>query len=251
MKRIGIIDSGIGGLSILRDLLDYQYDVQYYYQSDHRFVPYGGRSQLFMLERTKTMVKKLLENEVELIVMACNTLTVETIETLREQFAIPFVGIEPYVNYLNHNANKEDEIGIILTEATSKSEKFLSLRDKLDPEHKLKVYPLKRLALIIEQLSFCSLADLKEEIEQELEPLKEEKLTHLILGCTHYPLVSQMITKFLNLKTIDPHDAVAKRVGDVLKLEKLKDISDQAIFYYAQEISDKFSERSKSSFSFL
>tara|TARA_B100001971_G_C18268000_1_gene596036 strand:+ start:33329 stop:34123 length:795 start_codon:yes stop_codon:yes gene_type:complete len=250
-KKIGIIDSGVGGLSILFHLLRMQEDCTFYYQSDHSNVPYGNKKQDFMYSQTALMVEKLLAEKIDLILIACNTLTAETIDKLRGEYEIPFVGIEPYINYVNSLA-PEHHAGLILTQATFDSKRFQSLVQKLDHEHKLATFPLANLALIIEDMQYNGIEKGLAKVDEELLEIKKMNLDSLILGCTHYPLIGKYIAESLDVNVIDPHIAVCKRVFEVLKLE-LKEAKDflNKDFNYAFEIDAEFEQKSLQVFDFF
>jgi glutamate racemase len=236
MKKIGLLDSGIGGLSLLRDLIKSKLDADYFYISDSINVPYGGKSQSFMLRQLKLMVNKLIDKNVETIIIACNTATSETINQLRDYYDIPFIGIEPYINYLNHTTN--ESLALILTEATFNSKRLKDLVLKYDSKGEVKIFPLKNLALIIEKLFEKSFDELEPQIRNELEFLQEIKIDSLILGCTHYPLISKFLEKSYNIKTIDPNKFVIIHLSKALNLKpKAKENS---TFQYSRNIKSKW-----------
>jgi glutamate racemase len=248
MKKIGFIDSGIGGLSILNTLIESHYQAEFYYISDGDNVPYGNKSQSFMFERTQLMVESLTKLGVEVIVLACNTLTAQTIDRLRRETTIQFIGVEPYINFLN-KAPTKNSCGLILTQATYKSNRFKQLLSKYDPDQRIKVIPLPKLAIIIEQLKNKSFDLIKDEISQELEVVRSFNLGYLILGCTHYPIVSNYIESYLGLKTINPHLSVIERIADICRLKKTSKVQDK--FHYKSNLSDQWSEESITSLNFL
>lgn len=231
-KRIGILDSGIGGTSLLRQLIKQELACDYYYISDSINVPYGDRDQKFMLERVSLMVQELIEQDIDSVVVACNTLTAETIDDLRRSFEITLFGIEPYINYLNIEASSDERVGLILTPATFNSERFQQLREDKDPQNKIKIFPLKRLALIIEHAQDIK----KSDLEAELAELKNEKLQTLILGCTHYPLVAKAIEEILQVKTVDPNQNVIKHMISSLNLKP----GTTGSICYRQNLTDKW-----------
>lgn len=250
-KKVGIIDSGIGGLSILFHLLKMQHNCDYYYQSDHSNVPYGNKKQEFMFSQTAKMVEKLIVEKVDLILIACNTLTAETIDRLRQEYQIPFVGIEPYINYINL-LNAGDRAGLILTEATFNSSRFKELRAKYDTDNKLEIFPLKNLALIIEEMQYKSIKNGLNLVDKELSAIKNYQLDTLLLGCTHYPLIGKYISRSLQTNVLDPHLAVCKRVLSLLHLDVVHSNDFlQAPFFYSSEIVDDFKITSLKEFSFF
>ena len=250
MKKIGIIDSGIGGLTLLREFLNSAYSAEYFYISDENNVPYGGKSQSFMYERTQMMVDKLMSKEVETIVLACNTLTAETIDKLRSQYSIKFIGIEPYVNYQNKvESIGAKKLGLILTPATYASNRFKELQKKFDPEDKITVLPLENLALSIEKLKYDSSEKVYTTLKNELRPLRKLGLSHLILGCTHYPIIKELIERELNVITVDPNKQVSQHLSNVLGLSK----SSFAVqkFNYNSDLGDVWQYISLNDFSFF
>ncbi len=246
MKKIGFLDSGLGGLSLLKNFFNSQLSGEIFYISDEANVPYGEKSQQFMLAQVSRMVEALEAKGVDLIVIACNTLTAETIDCLRKNFATPFVGIEPYLNIINHHQSLKS-YGLILTEATYKSERFKSLKERFDPKDEVKVFPLKKLALLIEKLKYVSFEQVKDEINLELDRVGDVNV--LILGCTHYPLISTYIESYLKVKTIIPDGAIVQRIQEVLRLEKSS--SSRSDFSYSSDLGQSWETVTIDEFNFL
>lgn len=237
MKRIGIIDSGVGGLTILRQLLNKNLNAQFFYISDEKNVPYGNKPQSFMFKQMLSMTNKLIAQDVDGILIACNTATAKTIDKLRNSFEVPFIGIEPYLNYINKQNSKDKKVGLILTEATYNSTRFQNLVKKTDPKGTIKVFPLKNLASSIEQLKYEKFENLKEKISSELTPLMNQDFDILLLGCTHYPIISNYIESFLQLKTVDPSISVIDRLVTALDLKKTNK-SNQTFLYNSNNTDD-------------
>lgn len=222
LMKIGIFDSGIGGFSILRELFKSIPTADFFYIADHEFCPYGTKSPDKIRERCHLLVKELLKFNIDLIVVACNTATAISIEELRDKFKIPFVGIEPYLNILNQKENLADlsNVAAIMTSGTYHAKKFMLLKNEKDPLGQISYYPLKDLAGLIESYypnlqdeKFISLA------KKELGQLKANH-SHLILGCTHYPLIKDLIEDFLQLKTISPCKNVVKRITQLMNIKE-------------------------------
>lgn len=249
MKKIGIIDSGVGGLTILSQLMEKNLASCFLYISDENNVPYGEKSQTFMLKQMKSMTLKLLDKNVDGILIACNTATAETIDKLRNSFDIPFVGIEPYLNYINKYDVHNSSVGLILTEATHKSQRFQQLLKQFDPSHRIKIFPLKHLATNIERLKKEPFDKMENDLNTELDPLKKENLDLLILGCTHYPIISHHIENRLNLKTIDPSENVINQLIKCLDLNKGEGTNQE--FYYNPDNSHKWLKTDIKVLSFL
>ncbi|MAZ49503.1 MAG: glutamate racemase [Halobacteriovoraceae bacterium] len=229
-KKMAIIDSGIGGTSLLGEILSRELSCEIYYQADSKNVPYGEKSQEFMLERMRTMIDLL--PPVEAIIIACNTLTVETINILRQGSTVELFGVEPFIKYI-HKANLEEKVGLILTPATYRSQRLKNLIELYDCENKITIIPLVKLALLIEDYRHINW----EEIKTELNPVKDAKLDKLILGCTHYPLIKPFIEAYLGLETIDPNPAVVNHIVSSLKLE-----SGESSVFYRFNLDEKWKE---------
>lgn len=249
MRKIGIIDSGIGGLTILKKLVNQGLEAEFYYISDEPNVPYGEKSQGFMLNQMKSMSEKLIRKDVDGVLVACNTATAETIDQLRESFEVPFIGIEPYINYINKIKEDNQKVCLILTNATYNSTRFKELARRLDSKSKISIYPLKDLAIIIESLKYKKFNDVKKQVNQELKFLKDNTYTHIILGCTHYPIINSYIEREYNITTIDPSDFVVNQL--IKKLEVAKDHKIKTSFFYNYNNTDHWKIKDLSRMSFL
>jgi len=232
--KIGVFDSGIGGFSILKELFITLPQADFYYIADEEFHPYGEKSAEDIKTRSCQMVDFLLAKNVQIILVACNTATAVAIAFLREKYSVPFVGVEPYLNILNQkNLLPEDaNIAAIMTKKTYTSEKFLQLKKEKDPMGKIHYYPLAKLASLIENNSenFDD-ENFIAEVERELQVI-DRAHTHLILGCTHYPLIEGLIKKILRMTIISPCKRVASRVIDLVDQSK-KAVPSQYFHFYS------------------
>ena len=215
--KIGVFDSGIGGFSVLSDLIAAFPEAHYYYYSDDAHAPYGPKTDEYITNRTFVITDELLSKGAEMIVVACNTATASSIDTLRTRYPeMTFVGVEPYLNAY-YKETGPSKMVVLTTESTGKSERFKRLKERLDPKGFIDHYSLKNLARMVEDFyrdpSYES--EFNRLLEIELEPLKGKNYTHAILGCTHYPLVKDKIEAILNLKTLSPSPYVAQRVHDL------------------------------------
>ncbi|RLA62943.1 MAG: hypothetical protein DRQ88_08680 [Epsilonproteobacteria bacterium] len=217
MIKIGFFDSGIGGLSILREVDNLLPSAQFYYLTDPKFMPYGNKRPEEILNRSSVLVEELLKEGCDHIVVACNTATAIAIDFLRQKYSEAlFIGVEPYVNVINKTPELEKPV-LLLTESMAKTERFQRLKETLDPLKKIDVYPCRELATIAERAFYEGVdGNLIKEIQAELAPLKEQGHTHAILGCTHYNFLRDIIAEFLQLECICPGDHVAKRVKSLI-----------------------------------
>lgn len=235
--KIGMFDSGIGGLSTLRNLLCKRADLEIFYWADDAHAPYGDKSDEYVRERSQSIVRIFIEMGIEMVVVACNTATAMAIEDLRSHFPhVSFVGVEPYVNVINHIPWKEEHRAIILTTPlTGQSERFCRLKERLDPKNLLDHYSCPNLARIVEAAFWHGDSELSHKVKLELLPLMNKKYEYVILGCTHYPLVGKYINETLGAKVISPCAAISKRVLDLLGLpEKPCAVNSSVTFMFAR-----------------
>lgn len=221
--KIGIIDSGIGGMSILKELYKLVPMAQYYYYADDENSPYGSKNRDEVFEHILKASQDLIKKDIDLIVLACNTATAVAINELRDRYKTLFVGVEPFLNVINlmpQLLNDDMKVGVLTTDLMANEERFDLLKKRCDPEEKISHLSSKNLATKIEYWFYAGEEDKEKyllDITEELENLRAYNLTHLILGCTHYPLIEDHIQKVLQLKTISPCLSVAKRVKDLLE----------------------------------
>ncbi len=221
--KIGLFDSGIGGFSVLIELFKKIPEAEYLYVADEAFAPYGPKSDEVIFERSKYIVNLLLKQEVDLIVVACNTATAVSIDGLRNLFPqFPFVGVEPYLKSFQNLEGPHKKMVVLTTISTGKSTRFKLLKERLDPTGEIAHFPLPLLASLVEEgnkLGFDQA--LKDKIVAELQPIKDQHFNYAILGCTHYPLVAKWIEEITGAITLSPCPYVAKRVSDLLQ-DKIK-----------------------------
>lgn len=228
--RIGLFDSGRGGFSILRELLIASDQFDCFYFADLLHHPYGPKSDQEILQRSHKVTQYLLQQNLDLIVVACNTATAVAIDELRASYSLPFVGIEPFLAAYEKFSKKptddfinlkEDYFTVLVTASMAKSRRFIDLKKRRDPEGKIKVHVCHQLASLVEMAFDKGWSEnLNEILELDLLPLRQEKPDYAILGCTHYPLIKDKISAFLEAKTLSPCPFVVRRVFDVLGLDR-------------------------------
>jgi glutamate racemase len=221
--RIGLFDSGIGGLSILKDIVSLMPEAAYFYLADHAYAPYGKLTAEQVVQRSEFCTQWLLDNAaVDIMVIACNTATAEAISSLRKKFPqIPFVGVEPYINVINkeqHLFGDNSRVAVLTTPLLAKNPRFLNLLDAKDPQRRIRVVACPGLAKTVEGIFAQGFTDkLKLELQQELLDLNlAGQLDYAILGCTHYPLVAKTLEEMLGARCLGPGLAVARRVVELV-----------------------------------
>lgn len=223
--KIGFFDSGHGGLDILHEALR-RYKADYFFMADRANHPYGALP-LDVLHKRCVELSDVLINDMgcKLIVVACNTATAYAIDHLRQHYGqkhgVTFVGVEPYVNYINHaeaEKVKDGQVGALVTPNTLKSERFLELKKAKDPQGLVSALALAELAPAIE--SFVFHRD-PERFQKELISIfKGHDLSgwrEVILGCTHYPLVAKHISELLKVHCVSPTKAIIDQMVRVIE----------------------------------
>ncbi|WP_461831764.1 glutamate racemase [Aquifex sp.] len=214
--KIGVFDSGVGGLTVLKAIRNRYKNVDIVYLGDTARVPYGIRSKETIIRYSLECADFLKEKNVDIIVVACNTASAYALERLKKEFNIPIIGvIEPGVMEALRRT-KEKKVGVIGTPATIKSEAYQNKLKKEGIEVFAKACPL-----------FVPLAEeglLEGEITRKVVEyyLKEfkNKIDTLILGCTHYPLLKKEIKDFLNgVEVVDSSEALSLSLKSWVKDE--------------------------------
>lgn len=186
--RVGLFDSGIGGLTVLKELRRKYPQNDYIYYGDTLNVPYGNKTKEELLNLARNNINFLLNKKVDIIIIACGTVSSNCLTELKKEFSIPIVSIiDPTIDYLNNS--KYNNIGIIATHATINSHIFKNKTNK-------KVYEIEtpKLVPIIESNDYSNL----DTVLHEYLDLYKDKIEVLVLGCTHYPLITEYIEKVLN-----------------------------------------------------
>jgi len=210
---IGVFDSGVGGLSVLKALHQQLPANDLLYVADSGNAPYGERSDEFITERTHRVASHLLAQGAQLLVLACNTATAVSAASLRERWpGLSIVAVEPGIKPAVV-ASRNGRIGVMATPATLRSDKFQRLAQTHGSDVDIHLQPCPGLAGQIERLEAESPA-LLDLIEKFTSPLRNAGVDTVVLGCTHYPFVAQQIQAALgaDVTLIDTADAVARQV---------------------------------------
>ena len=214
--RIGLFDSGLGGLSVLRDLRQHMPKAQFLYIADSGNAPYGERDDAFIATRALAISEFLLSQGAQVIVVACNTATAMAVHTLRQRWPqVPIVGVEPGVKpAVALSANKR--IGVLATPGTLASDKFKRLIESHGQDALIFPQPCPGLAKEIESGQLDSPA-LRTLVDTFSRPLIDAQVDTVVLGCTHYPFVAPLFKHALGLKVriIDTAEAVARQTQRV------------------------------------
>jgi len=221
-KPIGIFDSGVGGLTVVDKVSRLLPNEKIIYFGDTARVPYGNKSRETVTRFSKEIVNFLLKFKVKLIIVACNTASSLSLDSLRRSFRVPILGvIKPGVEEAL-KATKTGRIGVIGTEATISSDTY---KRRIKFANKRCLVVQKACPLFVSLVENKWLADdiTLKIVKKYLEPVLEKKIDTLILGCTHYPLLKDAIHKTAgkNVKLVDSSQAVAKYAKRIFERNRL------------------------------
>ena len=223
---IGIFDSGVGGLSVFREIKKILPDEKYIYYSDNAHCPYGEKSKEYIIDRARHITDFLIGQGADIIVVACNTATAAAIKTLREEYSIPFIGMEPAVKPAAA-MTKTGVVGVLATAGTLKADKYRDTKGRHAEDVTVVEHIGKGFVELVE--SGLTTGQKAEAIVAEsLEPLLDAGADTIVLGCTHYPFLSETIAKVASdltpsrqLSIIDPAPAVARHTLDIMTEENI------------------------------
>jgi len=227
LKTIGVFDSGLGGLSVLRALLLETPDAHYVYLADGAYTPYGGRSAAQVTERAHRITQRLRQDyAVDVLVVACNTATALAIESLRQEHPDwPIVGVEPALKpaaALSHSGH----IGVLATRGTIESERFARLRTRVESESSGPVhFTAQACEGLVEAIERGDETTTRVLCARYLDALRAnastpEPMDTLVLGCTHYPFAADILQALAGpaVRLVETGAPVARRTRAVLGL---------------------------------
>ncbi|HVZ59002.1 MAG TPA: glutamate racemase [Patescibacteria group bacterium] len=217
---IGILDSGVGGLSVWEEINKLLPHERTLYIADSAHAPYGNKSEREIFALASKLVEFLLTHDVKIIVAACNTITVTCIDKLREKYPpTEIVGVVPAIKPAVA-ISRTKRIGILTTERTAKSDYQHKLIDDFAAECHAVTIGTNKLVPLIEA---GEREGLRKALPSILEPLKREKIDTVVLGCTHYPLIRDLIEDELGkgVAIVDSGEAIARRTRELLQKKHL------------------------------
>jgi glutamate racemase len=220
---IGVFDSGVGGMSVLRHIQAQLPDENLIYLADSGYAPYGAKPEQVVAERSLAVAQFLVAQGAKALVVACNTATVAAIKLLRAHYPhMPIVGVEPGLKPAAA-ASRNGKVAVLATEVTLAGEKFLLLRDQISSASNA-AFVLQGCPGLVELIELGQFnGDATQAmLERYLHPLLAKDVDTVVLGCTHYPFVRTAIESILaaagrqDVVLIDTGDAVARQLGRLL-----------------------------------
>jgi len=215
---IGVFDSGVGGISVLRAIREELPNEAIIYFGDQGHIPYGSRPMEQIRTFCEAITKFLLERDAKILVVACNTASAAALKYLREKFpAVPFVGMEPAVKPAAEHTHT-GKVGVLATPATFQGALYTSVVERFANGVELFQSTCPGL---VQQIEMGNLEgeETRQILENALLPMIEERIDTVVLGCTHYPFVIPMIQQIVGagVRVIDPAPAVAKQIERLLE----------------------------------
>lgn len=214
-RPIGVFDSGVGGLSILREIHAQSPAEDVIYLADQEWAPYGSRTLAEVRHRSVAVAAELIGRGCKLVTVACNSASAAALHHLREVFPdTPFVGMEPALKPAAEHTDR-GVIGVLATQTTFQGELYASVLDRHTDGIEVHAVAGSRLAMLVEQ---GLLEDAKGDLEELLAPMLTAGIDTLVLGCTHYPFLAEQIRQVVGpgVRLVDPAPAVARQVQRLL-----------------------------------
>lgn len=239
-KPLGVFDSGLGGLTVVRQLQQVFPNLPIIYYGDTARVPYGTKSPKTVTHFSRQIIDFLIAQDVQAIVVACNTASANAVPTLRNEYDIPIHGVIEPGALAAARSTKQKRIGIIGTVSTIRASSYSKALYALDPEIVTIGQPCPLFVPLVEE-------GLEEHLVTEiitaeyLEPLLDEQIDTLILGCTHYPLLKETLKKALpkDVVIIDSGVAAADGLSGILMVNSQEK---PPYKYYVSDTPEKFAE---------
>ena len=222
MAKIGIFDSGVGGLSVFREIYKLLPGEDYVYFADNAHCPYGEKTPEYIRDRACTIASDMTDRGVQAIVVACNTATSAAISTLRKKFDIPFVGMEPAIKPAVQGT-RTGIVGVLATKGTLNGAKYHGIKGQYGADVRIVESVGDGFVELVE--SGCTDGPAAEAVvERSLRPILDAGADVVVLGCTHYPFLLTVLQKIAgsSVRFIDPAPAIAKRLYDLLSSQGIQ-----------------------------
>ncbi|PAV27627.1 glutamate racemase [Virgibacillus profundi] len=224
MQAIGVIDSGVGGLTVAHELMRQLPKEKLIYLGDTARCPYGPRSKTEVQKFTWEMVEFLLEKNIKMLVIACNTATAFTLNDLQKKLDIPVIGVIQPGARAAIKFTKNNHVGIIGTEGTIRSEAYTNALKSIKAEIEVNALACPLFVPMVEQ-GVLSGEQAREVVEDSLKPLKRyDQMDTLILGCTHYPLLKDTIQTVAgeHVTLISSSEETARETSTLLEVHQIQ-----------------------------
>ncbi|MHB1006978.1 MAG: glutamate racemase [Chloroflexota bacterium] len=221
VRPLGLFDSGVGGLSVLREIERMLPRESLIYFADSAYVPYGPRPVEFIRKRSEAITRFLLDEGAKAIVVACNTASAAALSDLRERFDVPIIGMVPAVKPAA-SLTRSGKVGVLATETTIKGDPFADVVERFANGVTVHTVVGAGLVTLVEEGDVSS-PRAEDMVRGYLEPLLHEGTDVVVLGCTHYPFLRPLVEAVAGpeVSVLDPAEAVARQTQRVLAERRL------------------------------
>lgn len=246
---IGIFDSGVGGLTVAKEIMTQLPFENIIYFGDTARVPYGSKSKDTIIKYSKQIIRFLEKKKVKAIVVACNTASAFALEEIKKLQNIPIIGVVQPGAKVAVDTTKNGKIGIIGTEGTISSKIYSHFIEELNPNYKVIGKACPMFVPLVEEGFFLDDPITKEIASRYLSGLKKEEIDTLILGCTHYPLIRHTIQEIMgkDVTLVNPAYETARELKQLLTEEGIKASfnekeTNEKYQFYVSDAADRFKQ---------
>ncbi len=236
--RIGIFDSGIGGLSVLHEAYHRLPEQDYIFYADTDHVPYGKRDPKEILEYSRESAKFLMEQGVDAIVIACNTATSVAVRILRQEMSLPIIGMEPAVKPAVENTDQR-RVLVMATPVTLTESKLQNLIQRVDENHRVDLLPMPELVGFAETERFET-PEVLDYLTKQFATVHPEDYAALVLGCTHFNYFKNLYRNFFPADTalVDGNQGTVRYLAKLLSLDAEEDAG-EVRFKMVEEMTER------------
>lgn len=240
-KYIGVFDSGLGGLTCVKELMEILPDEPIVYFGDTGRVPYGSKSNETIIKYVKSDIKFLQSFDLKMIVVACGTASAIALPQLREELPVPTFGVVDAASIAAANATKNKRVGIIGTAGSIRSGAYEKKIAEIDPEIKTYSVACPLFVPLVEE-GYTEGTVVELVAKEYLQKIKASGADTLILGCTHYPLLKEVIRKIMGegVTLIDPGQVTAGNVRDYLDKNNMRSKKSGEYKFFVSDRPDNF-----------
>lgn len=240
-NAIGIFDSGIGGLTVVKEIINILPDEKLLYLGDTARVPYGIKSKDTVIKYARSNARFLLSKGIKILVVACNTASAYSLETLNEELSIPVIGVIGPGAKKAALCTKNGNIAVIGTPSTIRSGAYSDAISRINPD--LNVYSMAcPLFVPLAEEGWHNGEITKQIIEAYLEDILKKGIDVMILGCTHYPLLKSAIQEVAgkSVLLVDSAEEIAREISDSINKENNSEIINSDNEFYLTDVSESF-----------
>lgn len=220
-RPIGLLDSGVGGLTVVKKIIQKMPGESTVFIGDNAHIPYGDKTKEEIVELTRNSVNFLLSKNVKLIIFACNTATAVAMDIIQKEIAVPIIGVIQSGSNAAIQATKTNQVAVVATQMTIALHAYQTEINARDPRVHVTELAAPQLVPLIEKNDGRS--NYLSVLRQILKPLENSTFDTLILGCTHYPIIREEFIQCLptGVQVVDPADQVAENTYEFMSQKGL------------------------------